>query len=136
MRLESIFNNIDCKNKEINNNLFKNNSKILHSEKNNKAEDYKRNYYKKNENDTFNFSTNIKKINSNNIEIFTLKNNLNFNNIKTKNNLLLRKKQRMDIRLQKSFDSNNFSNNKNNLNISSLSLLNNKIQLVIKKKDN
>jgi len=136
LRLESIFNNIDCKNKEINNNLFKNNSKILHSEKNNKAEDYKRNYYKKNENDTFNFSTNIKKINSNNIEIFTLKNNLNFNNIKTKNNLLLRKKQRMDIRLQKSFDSNNFSNNKNNLNISSLSLLNNKIQLVIKKKDN
>lgn len=70
------------------------------------------------------------------INSFTLNNNLTFNNQTQKNNLLLQKKHRMDISLQKALDLN--STHKNTfININSnLNLLNNCVKLKIKKPKN
>lgn len=134
MRLESIFNNVDCKNKELNRNLFFKNKKISHSYLAGLFPNKDKNIsLLKNENNTA-VSSISKDQNNNLLNIFTLKNNLKFNNLNNKNNLLLQKKHRMDFKLQRSFDTDLIAKHNKSSNMQSgLNLLNNKIRINIKK---
>lgn len=121
IRLESIFSNIECKNKEMNNNLLKNNKNIL------------RNNSKNGKINNFSFSYK-NRISDNFLNLLTLKNNLKFNNINKQNETLLKKKHRMDINLQKALDLNHQKKDAFSMMSTNLNLMNNQIQLKIKKK--
>jgi len=79
----------------------------------------------------------IKIENNFSIETYTLKNNLQFNNLKNKNEMLLQKKHRMDFKLQRAFDTDIINKKEFSSNMfSSLNLINNKVKIKIKKNQN
>lgn len=139
MRLESIFNNVDCKNKEINSNLFKKNINIIQSSRSGFSKDINSNksMVRNNNNGSTMLNSFLGNQNNNLLNIITLNNNLKFNNLKNQNNILLQKKHRMDFKLQKSFDTDLVCKQNKNINMqTSLNLLNNKVKINIKKSDN
>lgn len=136
LRLESIFNYVDCKNKEINNNLLKKNKNLIKTLNGNinKKPDIKTSFSRNFDETTHvNLSENMNNIS---LDFVTLKNNLKFNNLNDQNNLLLKKKHRMDSKLQKSLDTEIINRHYKNINMhTNLNLLNNKIKIKIKKPD-
>jgi hypothetical protein len=135
LRLESIFNSVDCKNKEINNNLLKKNNNIIQTSRSGFNNNLESNTpINKNYKETFfsNYSQNKKSL-----DIITLRNNLKFTNLNIQNNLLLKKKHRMDTKLQKCFDTDFLTKQNKNFNMhTGLNLLNNKTKINIKKSEN
>ncbi len=137
MRLESIFSDNNCKNKEINNNLFNKNNNIIQSGRNRLNNDSNKNtnsYKINNKNKKSSLKTLPNSYDNNFLNIGNLKNNLKFNIINHQNNFLLQKKHRMDLKLQKSFDTDILGEKNREINMqTSLNLLNNKIKIKIKK---
>jgi len=137
LRLESIFSDNNCKNKEINNNLFNKNNNIIQSGRNRLNNDSNKNtnsYKINNKNKKSSLKTLPNSYDNNFLNIGNLKNNLKFNIINHQNNFLLQKKHRMDLKLQKSFDTDILGEKNREINMqTSLNLLNNKIKIKIKK---
>lgn len=149
LRLESIFSNVSDKSREISNSLLKNNANFLRSEKINlKNTPYSHNSKANCFNQSLHNNGIFQSAKSNNqsvtndntcerkslLDSYTLKNNLKFNNLNVQNEMFLKKKHRMDMKLQKAFD-NTIHNQKNNFAsfTTNLNLLNNQIHLKIKK---